>query len=196
MRASLRTGLGKNGLLFVGRGDVDLSGVRFIDGGAFFSSIAAMRAGQFVLPMLDLNGASSARVTGVVVEPNFGHGLAVRRGVFEGNLVYKPATGFRCGGSAVVANNVVFSVRDKPKNLDFTDEDAGFWMFGSRVTVVNNNVAGSTGPLFGFPGFSLTRDKWANNSGHSGVASSPHTDLPQSAADACETTDVTAVQPL
>ena len=114
------------------------------------------------MPLLDLNGATRTRVVGCVVEPNFGHGLAVNNGIIKGNIVYKPATGFMCGGSAVVVNNCVFSVRDKPKNVDFLDEDAGYWVFGSSVTVLNNHVAGSTGPLFGFPGFSLTRDRSAS----------------------------------
>ena len=38
----------------------------------------------------------------------------------------------------------------------------------SRGTLLGNAVAGSTGPLYGFTGFSLALTRFANNTGHSG----------------------------
>ena len=127
----------------------ELIGVHIENAGAYHPSIVVLRAGAFVLPAINLKAGSLATIRSCLIVPNYGHGIDAFGGQAEltENVVYKPGSGIRCSGSSVnVIGNVVFDVRDKPKNLDFSDEDAFFWSSGSGCTLLNNAGAGSTGP--------------------------------------------------
>ena len=145
-----------------------LSGVVIEDGGCHFPSIVCMRDHGFVGPMLKCSG--SCTVTGSSLTPNLGHGISASSGTLvQGNVIFKPSTGVQVRRSARVVDNVVYSVEDKPKNLGFTDEDAGFALFGGSSTVLRNAVAGSNKACFSSTGFAHPRARFQNNSGHASM---------------------------
>ena len=154
-------------LLARGRSVTELSGVLLSDGGCNQGvSVTCKRKGAFVMPLVHVSAKHFAMESCVVI-PRRGHGIVARSGVYRNNLVYHSATGFALGGSADARYNVVFSVRDMGKNLDYTDEDAHFGVWStSSLVLVGNRGACSTGPSYRFSSFNMRPAHFHNNSAH------------------------------
>ena len=154
-------------LLARGRSVTELSGVLLRDGGCNQGvSVTCKRKKAFVMPLVHVSAKHFAMESCVVI-PRRGHGIVARAGVYRNNLVYHSATGFALGGSADARYNVVFSVRDMGKNLDYTDEDAHFGVWStSSLVLVGNRGACSTGPSYRFSSFNMLPAHFHNNSAH------------------------------
>ena len=130
------------------------------------ASVTCKRKGAFVMPLVHVSAKHFAMESCVLI-PRRGHGVVARSGIYRNNLVYHSATGFALGGSADARYNVVFSVRDMGKNLDYTDEDAHFGVWStSQLVLVGNRGACSTGPSYRFSSFNMPPAHFHNNSAH------------------------------